>query len=291
MVLKLTARRPSSSRSSASMRWPRSWVRATRSAAPVSRRTGTSAARETSRPSAAASKIPPRLTPASTQRRLASVLSTAESGSATCQTPPPRGVRSVSTRTWVPATVASLKYAPLRPAATARVAALTGSPGPSSPERSTLPSGVSSWAYPCAPPSLAGGRTIRTAERVAPLGAGAGRVTRPVNGEGAGADRAPDAGPTRAPDAGPTAAPAPGGTANPFALRLSSLNSTATGASSGCGPPCMLFAPDDPAAASARSTRRASLTSAAPSALAWTCTASGPGVSFCRRLVSTSRRS
>ena len=41
----------------------------TRSAAPVSLRTGTSAARETSSPSAAASAIPPSTTIASTSRR------------------------------------------------------------------------------------------------------------------------------------------------------------------------------------------------------------------------------
>ena len=137
-------------------------MRATSSAAPVRRRTGTSAARETSSPSAAASRIPPRLTPASSQRRFASVLSTPPSGSATCHTPPPIGARSVNMRTCVPATLTSLKKAPRRPAATARVAALTGRPGPRSPERSRFPSCVRSCAYPEGPPSFGAGSTILT---------------------------------------------------------------------------------------------------------------------------------
>ena len=44
-----------------------------------------------------------------------SVLSTSVSGSATCHTPLPSGARSVSTRTCVPATVASLKNAAAGP--------------------------------------------------------------------------------------------------------------------------------------------------------------------------------
>ena len=211
------------------------------------------------------------------------MLSTGLRGSATCSTPPPpMGARSVSMRTCVPATVASAKYAGCRPAATARVVALTGRPGPPSPERSRLPSEVSSWAYPRAPPSFAGGRKILTAVARAPFTGETGRVTRPGSAGGAGAVRPPSL-PTTAPTAslGPSRLPE----------RCRALKRTSPGTSPTAGPAggCT---PEPLAPASVRARRRASRRSAAVRALSWICTDCGaPGVTFWRRLVSIWPRS
>ncbi len=62
--LKLAARRPSSSSPRTSIRWVRSWVRATSSAASETSPAGASAVRATTGPSAAASAMPPALTAA-----------------------------------------------------------------------------------------------------------------------------------------------------------------------------------------------------------------------------------
>ena len=82
MVLKLPARRPSSSVPSSAMRRERSRVSVTSSVASVSRRTGASAVRATSSPRAAASPIPPSATRTRIVRSRSRLSSTSVSGRA-----------------------------------------------------------------------------------------------------------------------------------------------------------------------------------------------------------------
>ena len=97
------------------------------SAASVRRRTGASAERATARPSSAAMPTPAQATSSRIQRSRART--SVHLGQRTGDLEREPGARSgtVRMRTCVPATVASEKYAPLRPAATACVRSSTGS--------------------------------------------------------------------------------------------------------------------------------------------------------------------
>ena len=107
VVLKLRARRASSSSPFTSIRRVRSGSAVRLSVRCVKRVTGASAVRATTAPSAAASATPPTATSNSTTRIRLSWRSTSSSGRATCTAPP--GDPTVSTRRWVPDTSMSVK--------------------------------------------------------------------------------------------------------------------------------------------------------------------------------------
>ena len=107
IVLKLLARRLSSSRPSTSIRSERSPVSVTVSVASVSRRTGASAARETIRPSPPAMSVPPVAIRIRSQRIRARAWSVSSSGRA-IWTANPGWYGKVMIRTWLPPTRASV---------------------------------------------------------------------------------------------------------------------------------------------------------------------------------------
>ena len=144
IVLNVDASRESSSRPCTSMRRERSRVSLTSSAVCVSLRTGASAARDTSRPSAAATAMP---VPAIRKRKSlmrSSVLSVSLIERATCNAKPfPPTVR---TRSFTPASVLFVKYSPPPPPrASARTSLLTGSAARSPNGRTVFPSERTAW--------------------------------------------------------------------------------------------------------------------------------------------------
>ena len=156
VVLKLRARRPSSSSPSTTRRWP-SGSSVTTSVLWVKRRTGESAVRETIRPSPSPSSTPAAVISASRTRSELSAWSVSVSGRAIC-TATPFATGIVSTRRWTPAACSSARNSPRVPAAASRAGALTGSdccPGGGS----AAPVLEISWAVPPAPPKRPGGRT------------------------------------------------------------------------------------------------------------------------------------
>ena len=126
IVLKLAARRLSSSFPSTSIRSDRSCVSVTRSTVEVSRRTGLRAARATSRPRTAAARIPPSATRIRNKPIRWSDFSTSVSGRATWMAAS-GPYANVKTRRCVPSTVTSSQNAAPRSPATARTSSPTGS--------------------------------------------------------------------------------------------------------------------------------------------------------------------
>jgi hypothetical protein len=103
------------------------------------------------RPIATAATIPSAPITAVITSTLRMTLSTSSRGRA-AWTATPRRAGAVRTRRCVPATSTSEKKRPLRPAATSRAAALTGSDAVLGPGRRTSPLARTIWTYPVAPP-------------------------------------------------------------------------------------------------------------------------------------------
>ena len=172
IALKCCASSPTSSWVVTSIRRPRSSVAAMWRAASVTATIGATTLRETSRPSATASAMPPRQTSSRIMRRRASTRSVESSERPTCNaTPCPTGV--VSTRTWTPWTSASEKYRSRAPAATARVRASTGSAASSLPSVRKRPFSPATWMYGVGPPRRADSVPTRGLRKPNP-GPGAG---------------------------------------------------------------------------------------------------------------------
>lgn len=146
--LKLLASRASSSRPRTSIDAPRSWVRATCSAAPARRSTGRSAARAISSPISAASSTPPAEINVRSRRSDERVSSTSVSGRATCSATPLSTI-AVATRRWRPPTCASRKRmaSPTWPAAARRSPESTGRATGSFAGLATAPLSPTTWRY------------------------------------------------------------------------------------------------------------------------------------------------
>ena len=156
IALKAAARRPGSSSALGSMRWCRSPVAVTCSAAAVRRPSGRVAARETPTPSPAATPTPPTVTASRIQRSRPSVSSTSVSGLAICSVEPSGPARREHARVHAARRsrrAATRRACRRRPRAPRRSPA---APGPCA-ERMTSPLGSVACTTPALPPKAVGG--------------------------------------------------------------------------------------------------------------------------------------